>query len=103
MSRYVVNQRWRPLSGRSYEITYISARTHDSYSHIFEVQQLSGTSPNIARRKRKSEIQDGHQFGEFVDLTDVITPAKINSKIVIGFSRPRVGKSIFPSESKRPI
>jgi len=30
MSGYVVNQSWRPLIGSRYEITYISARTHDS-------------------------------------------------------------------------
>jgi len=30
MSEYVVYQRWRPLTGSRYEITYISARIHDS-------------------------------------------------------------------------
>jgi len=29
-SGYVANQIWRPLTGSRYEITYISARTHDS-------------------------------------------------------------------------
>jgi len=29
MSGYVVYQRWRTLTGSRYEITYISARTHD--------------------------------------------------------------------------
>jgi len=28
------------------------------------------------------------KFGEFVDLIDVITPAKFGSKICIGYSRP---------------
>jgi len=36
------------------------------------------------------------KFGEFLDLTDVITPAKFGYKIFIGFSRPRGGKSHFP-------
>jgi len=67
MSEYVVYQRWRPLTGSRYEITYISAHIHDSnevstaYSDIFEVQKLSGTSLNTARRKRKLEIQDGRR------------------------------------------
>jgi len=30
--------------------------------------------------------------GEFVDLTDINTPAKYGFKILIGFSRPRYGK-----------
>jgi len=30
MSGYVVNQRWRPLTGNRYELTYFSASTHDS-------------------------------------------------------------------------
>jgi len=34
--------------------------------------------------------------GEFVDLTDLITPAKFGSTIFIGFSRPRGGKTHFP-------
>jgi len=67
MSEYVVYQRWRPLTGSRYEITYISARVHDfneistATPPIFDVQQLSGTSLNTARRKRKSEIQDGRR------------------------------------------
>jgi len=36
------------------------------------------------------------KVGEFVDLTDVITPAKVGSKIFIGFSRPIGGKKHFP-------
>jgi len=36
------------------------------------------------------------KFGEFVDLTDVITPAKFGYKIFIGFFRPRGRKSRFP-------
>jgi len=36
------------------------------------------------------------KFGEFVDLTDVITPAKFGSKIFVGFSRPRGRKTHFP-------
>jgi len=36
------------------------------------------------------------KFGEFVDLTDVITPAKFGYKIFVDFSRPRGGKSHFP-------
>jgi len=36
------------------------------------------------------------KFGEFVDLTDVITPAKFGSKIFIGFSRLRGRKTHFP-------
>jgi len=39
------------------------------------------------------------KFGEFVDLNDVITPAKI----CIGFSRPRGGKHLHPLESKQPM
>jgi len=36
------------------------------------------------------------KFGEFLDLTDVITSAKFGYKIFIGFSRSRGGKSHFP-------
>jgi len=43
------------------------------------------------------------KFDEFVDPTDLITPAKFVYKISIGCSRSRGGKSIFPFESKRPI
>jgi len=35
------------------------------------------------------------KFGEFVDLTDVITSAKFGYKRFIGFFRPRGGKSQF--------
>jgi len=35
------------------------------------------------------------KFGQFVDLTDVITPARFGYKIFIGFSRPRGRKSHF--------
>jgi len=34
--------------------------------------------------------------GEFVDLTEVVTPDKFGSKILIGFSTPRGGKKHFP-------
>jgi len=40
------------------------------------------------------------KYGEFVDLTDVITPAKFGYKIFIGFFRPRGGKSHFPYRKK---
>jgi len=36
------------------------------------------------------------KFDEFVDLTDVITPAKFGYKIFISFSRPRGVKSHLP-------
>jgi len=36
------------------------------------------------------------KLGEFVDLTDVVTPAKFGSKTFIGFSRPRGEKTHFP-------
>jgi len=36
------------------------------------------------------------KFGELVDLTELITPAKFGYTIFIGFSRPRGGKSHFP-------
>jgi len=36
------------------------------------------------------------KFGEFVVLTDVITPAKIGSIIFIGFPKPKGQKSHFP-------
>jgi len=62
---WVCRKRWRLLARSRYEITYNSARAHDSNeissaSHIFEDQQLSGTSPT-ARLKRNSEIQDGRR------------------------------------------
>jgi len=41
------------------------------------------------------------KFGEFVGLTDVITPAKVGYKIFIGFSRPRGGKSNFSCRKQR--
>jgi len=37
----------------------------------------------------------GTKFGEFVDLTEVVTLAKFGSRIFIGFSRLRAEKSIF--------
>jgi len=43
------------------------------------------------------------KFDQFVDLTDVITPAKFGSKIFIGFSRPRGRKTRFPLAIKRYI
>jgi len=42
MSGYVVNQRWRPLTGSRYEITYISARTDDS-------NEISTATPTFVR------------------------------------------------------
>jgi len=39
------------------------------------------------------------KFGEFVHLTNVITPVKFGCKILIGFPRPGGGKSIFPLET----
>jgi len=41
------------------------------------------------------------KFGEFVDLTEIITPAKFGSEIFIGFSRPRGGKGIFSLYKKQ--
>jgi len=41
------------------------------------------------------------KFGEFVDLTDVITSAKFGYKIIIRFFRPRGGKSHFPYRKQR--
>jgi len=43
------------------------------------------------------------KFGEFVDLTDVITPAKFGCKISLVFPDREVEKLIFPLEIKRPI
>jgi len=43
------------------------------------------------------------KFGEFVDLTNVITPAKFGYKIFIGFPGREVEYRIFPIESKGPI
>jgi len=39
--------------------------------------------------------------GEFVDLTDEITPAKFGSKLFIGFSKPRGRKTHFPFRKKQ--
>jgi len=36
------------------------------------------------------------KFGEFVDITVVVTSAKFGSKIFIGFSSPRGRKTHFP-------
>jgi len=36
------------------------------------------------------------EFDEYVDLTDVMTPAMFGSKIFINYSRPRGGKKHFP-------
>jgi len=41
------------------------------------------------------------KFGEFVDLTDFITPAKFGYTIFIGFPRPRGGKSHFSYRKQR--
>jgi len=41
------------------------------------------------------------KFGEFVDLTNLITPAKFGYNIVISFSRPRGGKSHFSCRKQR--
>jgi len=49
MSGFVVNQRWRPLTGRMYEITYISARTHDS-------NEVSTATPTFLRSSNSVEL-----------------------------------------------
>jgi len=49
MSGYVVNQRWRPLTGSLYEITYISARTHDSNG-------ISTANPTFSRSRNSVEL-----------------------------------------------
>jgi len=42
------------------------------------------------------------KFGDFIDLTGVVTPAAFGFRIFIGFSRPRGGKKHFPIyKSKR--
>jgi len=43
------------------------------------------------------------KFGEFVDLTDVITPAKFGYKIFIGFPDREVENRICPIENNGPI
>jgi len=43
------------------------------------------------------------KFGEFVDLTDVITSAKFGSKYSLVFPGREVEKRIFPLGIKRPI
>jgi len=75
--------------------------------------------PKLRPKKRKKRINGGRRksqnryispprggaisqpiftkCGEFVDLTDIITPAKFGYKVLIGFSRPRGGKSHFPN------
>jgi len=42
------------------------------------------------------------KYGEFVDLTDVIPPAKFGSKIFINFFRRRGRKTHYALELKRP-
>jgi len=49
MSGYVVNQRWRPLTGNRYEITYISARIHDS-------NDISTATPIFSRSSNSVEL-----------------------------------------------
>jgi len=49
MSGNVVNQRWRPLTGSRYEITYISARTDDS-------NEISTATPTFLRFSNSVEL-----------------------------------------------
>jgi len=49
MSEYVVNQGWRQLTGSRYEITYISARTHDS-------NEISTATPTFWRSSNSVEL-----------------------------------------------
>jgi len=49
MSEYVVYQRWRPLTGCRYEITYISARIHDS-------NEISTSTPTFSRSSNSMEL-----------------------------------------------
>jgi len=63
------------------------------------IMNLKAPNPQKARvsigtRTRSQPIFT--KFGEFVDLTDVITPTKFGYKIFIGYSRPRGGKSDIP-------
>jgi len=67
MSGYVVNQRWRLLTGSRYEITYILARTHDSNDISMATTTFSRSSNlmeiiPILPAENKSEIQDGHRY-----------------------------------------
>jgi len=49
MSEYVVNQGWRPLTGSRYDVTYISARTHD-------YNEISTGTPTFLRSCHSVEI-----------------------------------------------
>jgi len=60
----------------------------------------------VERRKSQNRYISPHggailppictKFGEFTDLTAVITPPSLVTKIAIGFSRPRGGIKQFP-------
>jgi len=49
MSGYVANQRWRPLTGSRYEITYISTSTHDS-------NEISTATPTFPRSSNSVKL-----------------------------------------------
>jgi len=49
MSEYVVYQRWRPLTGSRYAVTYISARIHDSI-------EISTATPTFSRSSNSVEL-----------------------------------------------
>jgi len=45
---------------------------------------------------RRHFATDLPKFGEFIDLTEVITPAKVGSKNICSFFQPRGVKKHFP-------
>jgi len=49
MSRHIVNQRWWLLTGSRYEITYISARTHD-------INEILTATPTFSRSSNSVEL-----------------------------------------------
>jgi len=49
MSGYVVNKKWRLLTGSRYKLTYISARTHDS-------NEISTADPTFSRSGKSVEV-----------------------------------------------
>jgi len=81
MSEYVVNQRWWPLTGSRYELTYSPARTHDSngistdtpiFSKSRNLVKLVPILPDVSgsRKSKLAAVKPEVHVSQLVDMIE---------------------------------
>jgi len=111
MCVYVVNQRWQPLTGSRYEITYISTRTHDSNEILTATSTFSRSSNSVeivpilpdvsrSRKSKMAAVKPEVHVSRLVDIIEskfqstyhVFEDGQLNGTKEIVFRRNRQSK-----------